>query len=182
MILIPEDFFKKYISTRNDHDIYKLTKRLEKRVKKLEKYINKNKVCYEEINYESQLIKARQEYNYLNCIFLQKEFEIISYSESAIREIMDIIKDKKAYEIIDKKKLRYHPKVADLNKVIGIDYNCKENFELIKEKSIKYYTKEEVITRISYIYNQDFEGYDSYVSNIEDGTIMQLLERYLEVC
>ena len=93
MILIPEDFFKKYISTRNDHDIYKLTKKLEKRVKKLEKYINKNKVCYEEINYESQLIKARQEYNYLNCIFLQKEFEIISYSESAIREIMDIIKE-----------------------------------------------------------------------------------------
>ena len=119
MILIPEDFFKKYISTRNDHDIYKLTKKLEKRVKKLEKYINKNKVCYEEINYESQLIKARQEYNYLSCIFLQKEFEIIPYSESAIREIMDIIKDKKAYEIVDKKKLRYHPKVADLNKVVS---------------------------------------------------------------
>lgn len=182
MILIPEDFFKKNILSKSDHEIYKLTKKLEKRVKKLEKYIDKNKVCYEEINYESQLIKARQEYTYLNCAFLNKEFEIISAKEESIKEIMDIILDKKAYEIVDKKKLRYHPKVADLKNIIGIDYNCKENFELIKEKSIKYYTKEEVITRISYIYNQDFEGYDSYVANIENGVVMELLERYLEVC
>jgi hypothetical protein len=28
----------------------------------------------------------------------------------------------------------------------------------------------------------DYLGYDSFVSNIEDGTILNLLNRYLELC
>lgn len=180
MILIPKTFFVKYVENKSAKEIYKLRKKLEKQVLKLEKYLKQNKVCYDELNYESQLIICRQEFNYINCIFLEKEYEIINPTQQELKEIIEIIQDKIAYEIIDKNKLRYHPKVAGLRNLIGIDYSCKENYELIKEKSIQYYTKEEVLTRISYIYNQDFEGYDSYVANIENGTIIELIERYME--
>ena len=180
MIFIPEDFFNEELASKNDAQIYKFKRKLEKKVKRLEKYIIKNKVCLEEINFESQLIKARQEYDYVYALFLKKEFKVIKNNVNDVKEVIEIIKDKKAYEIIDKKKLRYHPKVAELINYIGIDNNAKINFELIKEKKIEYYTKEEVITRVSYIYNQDFEGYDSYVANIENGIIIELLNRYLE--
>ena len=81
-------------NNKSTSQIYKLRKKLEKKVKKLEKYISKNKVCYEEINYESQLIKARQEYSYIDCVFLEKEYEVISQNEEEIRNIIDIINDK----------------------------------------------------------------------------------------
>lgn len=180
MILIPEYFYNEYILGKSENEIRKIRAKIEKKIKKLEKYISRNKVCLDYLPYESQLIIARQSYEYINHVFCNDKIEVIKYDKEAIKEVLEIIKEKKAYEIIDKKKLRYNDKVANVKNLIGIDTKYKENYELIKNKSIDSYTKEEVITRLTYIYNQDYEGYDSFVSNIEDGTITELLERYLE--
>jgi len=180
MIYIPEVFFNEHIASKSENEIRKYRNKLAKKMAKLEKYIKRNKVCLDYLPYESQLIIARQYYNYINHVFCDDKIEVIKDYESRINEVLEIIKEKKAYEIIDKKKLRYNDAVARINEIVGIDVNYKENYQLIKNKEISTYTKEEVTTRITYIYNQDYEGYDSFVSNIEDGTITELLERYLE--
>ena len=180
MIYIPEEFFNEYILSKSENEIRKYRNKVAKRITKLEKNILKNKVCYDYLPYESQLIIARQQYDYINHVFCDDEIEVIRESETRIKEILEIIREKKAYEIIDKKKLRYNNAVARINEIVGVDSNYKENYDFIKNKDISTYTKQEVITRITYIYNQDYEGYDSFVSNIEDGTITELLERYLE--
>lgn len=181
MIFIPEEFYKTYLEGKDDIKIFKLRKKLEKRIKKLEKYIERNKVCLDVLSYESQLVVARQEYNYVNHVFCEDEYEILKEDFEYIYEVIELINSKMAYEIVDKKKLRYHPKLSELREKIGRDPYCKENYLLIKSKDVSSYTKEDIRTRISYIYNQDFEGYDSYVANIESGMIVELLERYLEL-
>lgn len=182
MILIPEEFLKEHVLSKDDKYTRKLKKKLEKKVNKLEKYLKNNKVCLEEITYETQLIKARQELHYTNHIFCGDEFLPIKEDKKAINEVIEIILDKKAYEIIDKKKLRYDNRVAAIKDLIGEDPFYKENFDLIKEKKIEYMIKEEIRTYITYIYKMDYLGYDSFVSNIEDGTILNLLNRYIELC
>lgn len=111
--------------------------------------------------------------------------------KDGLLEVLKIINNKEAYKFVEPKKIDenifemgwydYNPKILELNKIIGTDFDYVKNFKKISNKEIDELSKKDIITYITRIFRGDRFCAGFLAQSIDDGTVGKLLERYLEL-
>ncbi len=111
--------------------------------------------------------------------------------KKCVQEIIKIIDEKKGYTFIEPKKnskgffefgyYSYNERLYDIMEIIQPDFDYLKNFKKIKDKEITTLTMKELETYITRIIRGEKFIDGLIASCIDDGTLKNLLERFLEL-